>query len=135
MTLYEELLAEYDDQLLIEERDLVNDGLYCDGVVWINRNLTTAKKLAIVAEEIGHHETSSGDILDQENLFSQRQEIQARRWGYRKVLPPEKIQSAIKEGYLTIPDAAEYLDVDEQFLRYALEYYIQSEGWPQNRMR
>lgn len=130
MTTYEKLLAEYDDRLLIEERDLINDGLYCDGVIWINRSLPSAKKLAIAAEEIGHHETTAGDILDQRSLLSQRQELQARRWGYRKILPPERIQSAINDGYTAIPDIAEYLDVDEQFLRDALDYYVQSEDWP-----
>lgn len=130
MTRYEELLAEYDDRLLIEERDILNDGLYCDGVVWINRNLTSAEKIAIAAEEIGHYETSSGDILDQKDLLSQRQELQARRWGYRKVLPPARIRKAIEEGYTTISDVAEYLDVDEQFLVNALTYYVQSGEWP-----
>lgn len=134
MTRYEELLAEYDGRLLIEERDLITDGLYCDGVVWINRNLTAAEKIAVAAEEIGHYETSSGDILNQGDLQSQRQEIQARRWGYRKVLPPERIQKAIEEGYTTIPDVAEYLDIDEQFLVNALAYYVQSGDWPPKQL-
>ena len=129
MTRYEEFLADYDNQLLIEERNLINDGLYCDGVIWINRNLTSAEKLAVAAEEIGHYATSSGDILDQKDILSQRQELQARRWGYRKIAPPERIRSAIDDGYTTISDVAEYLDVDEQFLVSALTYYVQSGEW------
>ena len=65
MTKYEELVAEYDQEVNIEERNMLNNGLYCDNIIWIKGTLTTAEKTSIVAEEIGHYKTTAGDILDQ----------------------------------------------------------------------
>lgn len=123
MTKYEELIAEYDSELLIEERPIKNDGLYSDNVVWINKDLGTASKYCILAEEVGHYQTSNGDILDQSSLENQKQELRARRWAYEKLLPLDDIMLAIRNGHTEIWDMADYLEVDETFLRAALKHY------------
>lgn len=123
MTKYEELIAEYEEEMLIQERAMKNDGLYSDGVAWINRGLPTASKHCILAEEIGHYTTSIGNILNQDDIANQKQELAARRWAYNKILPPELIQFAFSDGHTEIWDMAEYLDVDEEFLRDALKDY------------
>lgn len=122
MTKYEELIGEY-EQLIIEERPMINDGLYADGCVWINKDMSANKKVCILAEEIGHYETTSGAILDQTNTGNRKQELIARKWAYNKVVPEEKISEAISEGYTEVWEIADHLDVDEQFLREALIYY------------
>lgn len=43
---------------------------------------TQAEKSCVLAEELGHHYTSSGDILDQDNIMKQKQEYRARLYGY-----------------------------------------------------
>ena len=123
MTKYEELLAEYEEELFIQERPMKNDGLYADGCAWINANKSSSSKRCILAEEVGHYKTTVGDILDQTSIENQRQELRARRWAYNKILPPELIQFAFADGHTEIWDIAEYLDVDEKFLREALIYY------------
>ncbi|MFR1698752.1 MAG: ImmA/IrrE family metallo-endopeptidase [Anaerovoracaceae bacterium] len=123
MTKRKELVAEYDNELLIEERPIKNHGLYADNVVWINKNLNTASKYCILAEEVGHYQTSHGDILDQTSLDNQKQELKARRWAYEKILPIGLIRFALNDGHTEIWDMAEYLDVNENFLREALKYY------------
>ena len=123
MTSYEELLAEYDDRIEIKERHMLNAGLYCDGHIWINKEMTERQKACILAEEIGHHETSAGDITLCADLNSEKQERTARVWGYKKILPPEKILKAFSEGYVQASEIADYLDVDEEFLLEAIEYY------------
>lgn len=122
MTKHEQLMAEYDD-LYIEERSMINDGLYADGCVWINKDMPTSKKLAVLAEEIGHYETSSGNILDQNNTSNRKQELAARKWAYEKLVPIENIQFAFADGHTEIWDMAEYLDLDEEFLKEALIHY------------
>ena len=122
MTKHEKLMAEYDD-LYIEERQMINEGLYADGCIWINEKMPSNKKLAILAEEIGHHETSSGNILDQDDTSNRKQELTARKWAYEKVLPREAIETAFETGHTELWDIAEYLDIDEAFLREALKYY------------
>ena len=122
MTKYEELIGEY-EHLIIEERPMINDGLYADGCVWINQDMPTNRKACVLAEEVGHYETSSGDILDQTDTGNRKQELTARKWAYNKVVPEEKISEAISAGYTEVWEIADHLDVDEQFLREALKYY------------
>lgn len=122
MNKYEKLQAEYDN-LYIEERPMKSDGLYADGHIWINDGLLTVQKACILAEEIGHYETSSGDILDQEDANNRKQEYAARRWAYEKLVPIENIHFAVADGHTEIWDMAEYLEVDEAFLREALKFY------------
>ncbi len=122
MTTYEALLSEYGDKLNIEERSMLHDGLYCDNVVWINRNLPTSRKACILAEEIGHYTTSVGDILDIRDLDNARQELRARVWAFNKLLSVDQIVDAASKGYTEVYEMAEYLGVDEKFLRDYLVY-------------
>ena len=122
MTKYEELMAKYDN-LHIEERPMKNDGLYADDCIWINGNIPECRRYCILAEEIGHYETSVGDILDQTNTNNRRQERAARKWAYEEILPVENILFAAQDGHTEIWDMAEYLEVDEAFLKDALRYY------------
>ena len=44
-------------------------GLYCDGYIAINKDIETeTERACILAEELGHYYTSSGDIIDQRNI-------------------------------------------------------------------
>ncbi len=81
MTKYEILMAKYDN-LHIEERSMKNDGLYADGCIWINNNMPECRQYCTLAEEIGHYETSTGDILDQTDVSNRRQKRAVRRRAY-----------------------------------------------------
>lgn len=75
MNTYELLLdtAEKDGITVTEKFDLSETrfkGLYCDGVIAINHTLTTnAEKNGILAEELGHHYTTHGNILNTQNVY------------------------------------------------------------------
>jgi len=123
MTKYEELMAIY-DQLIIEERNMINDGLYGDGCIWIREDLPENRKYCILAEELGHHLTTAGNILDQkDNVINRKKELVARRWAYEHILPRDLIEHTVRCGYTETWDIAEHLEVDEQFLKDALVYY------------
>ena len=88
---YEELLQDADDEQVHvhESVDLNGDsagekrlnGLYVDGHIALDSQLkTTAEKTSILAEEMGHHFTSVGDITDLKNVNSRQQELDARLW-------------------------------------------------------
>ena len=123
MTKYEELMAEYDWELIIEERPIKNAGLYADGVTWIREDMTIAEKYCVLAEEIGHHETSVGNILDLSSMDNIKQELKARKWAYEKILPIESILAAFQLGFHQVWELAEHLEVDEKFLYDALVHY------------
>ena len=60
-------------------------GLYCDGTIAIKDNIdTTTEKACVLAEELGHHYTSVGNIIDMEYTGNRKQERQARLWGYNR---------------------------------------------------
>lgn len=120
---YEDLLKEYENELDITERPMRNDGLYADGCVWINCKMPESRKVSILAEEIGHHETSSGDILNLDNMDNARQEQRARKWAYKKLIPFEDVLRAVSAGCTRLWEFAEYLNVDEAFVKECFECY------------
>ena len=79
--------------------------------------MLSSKKLAILTEEIGHHKTSVGNILDQDDTNNRKQELTARKWTYEKVLPRAAIETALETGH------TELWDIAEAFLRDALKHY------------
>ncbi|WEG13960.1 ImmA/IrrE family metallo-endopeptidase [Pullulanibacillus sp. KACC 23026] len=99
-------------------------GLYSDNVIWINKKIkSTIEKACILAEELGHHFTTSGDILNQNSIMNRKQELRARSWAYEKLIPLNKIIQAQKEGIKNRYELAEYLGVTEEFLQHALDRY------------
>ena len=82
---YEQLLTTADQNgLLVKEKTLVqHDGLLRGKRIAIRKDIETqAQKSCVLAEEIGHHCTSSGDILDQTDIMNRKQEYRARFYGY-----------------------------------------------------
>ncbi|KSV59814.1 hypothetical protein [Acetivibrio ethanolgignens] len=80
--------------------------LYCNGVIAINSNIqTNSEKSGILAEELGHHYTTFGNITDLESTENQN-----------------------KANCLTLNEMAEHLEVSEEFLSEALEYYRKKYG-------
>ena len=123
---YEALLDEaYENGLIVKEKPLkYKDGRIKGNKIAIRESIETTKaKACILAEELGHYYTTVGDILDQTVTENRRQEHVARKWAYEKILPIENILFALQDGYTEIWDMAEYLEVDEEFLRDALKYY------------
>jgi Zn-dependent peptidase ImmA (M78 family) len=99
-------------------------GLYCDGVIAINKKLsTTAEKTCILAEELGHYYTSYGNIINQEIISNRKQELRAKRWAVRYLVPFSSIVRAFEAGCKNCSEAADYIGVTEEFLRYAFKAY------------
>lgn len=117
---YEKLLNEaHQNNIDIYEKEMSPKikGLYADNVIWINSTINkTNEKSCILAEELGHHHTSSGDILNQSHLESRKQEKQARKWAHTKLITLSSIIEAYKGGVNSRFELAEYLNVTEEFL-------------------
>lgn len=73
-------------------------GLYCNGTVALNEDMTQVEKSCVLAEEIGHHCTSSGDILDQTDIMNRKQEYRARFYGYNLKIGLTGLIRAYKVG-------------------------------------
>lgn len=98
-------------------------GLYCNGTVALNEDMTQVEKSCVLAEEIGHHCTSSGDILNQTDIMNRKQEYRARLYGYNLKVGLTGLISAYEEGCRNLYEMAEYLDVTEEYLRNVINCY------------
>ena len=99
-------------------------GLYYDGVIAINENIsTTAEKTCVLAEELGHYYTSYGDIIDTSITANRKQEVKARRWAVKRLAPLKSIIKAFEAGCRSMYEMAEHLGVTEEFLIRTFETY------------
>lgn len=130
MTNYEKLSIKAQKQdLKVVEVDLeANDGFYCDGYIFINKSLNDKEKYCVLAEELGHYETSYGNILDQNNISNVKQELKARRWGYKHIVTLEGIIEAFENNCLNEYEMAEYLGVTDEYFRECIEDYKRQYG-------
>lgn len=133
LNIYEELLDEaVDNNILVKEVALKSksDGLYKDGKIAINKNTlnTIAEKACILAEELGHHYKTYGNIIDLNNIDNMKQENKARNFAYDKLVGVSGIVKAYLKGCRNISEIADYLNVTELFLRDAIGYYSNKYG-------
>ncbi|WP_251393102.1 ImmA/IrrE family metallo-endopeptidase [Mediterraneibacter agrestimuris] len=104
-------------------------GFYIDGNIAINTSVSSeTEKACIIAEELGHHHTSVGDIINMSDSQNRKQERQARLWGYNKLIGLNGIIKAFQAGHHSRHDAAEYLEVTEEFLQECIDCYRDKYG-------
>lgn len=132
---YDELLSTYDNVVKIKEdnfykNDLLKDfkGLYKNGKIAINSELKINEKICVLAEELGHHFTSSGNILNIEDIGNIKQEKRARNWAYEQLVKITELISAFNKGVVDRYELAEYLNVTEEFLEEAIQHYREKYG-------
>ena len=123
---YEQLLTAADQEgLLVKEQPLTgHDGLIRDSRIAIRKDIETqAEKSCVLAEEIGHYRTSSGNILDQNKVESRKQEYRARLYGYNLKIGLAGLIRAYEARCRNRYEMAEYLDVTEEYLEEAIDCY------------
>ncbi len=127
---YDSLLVAADSLgLVTREKDLqAYDGRIKGTRVAIRHTIPTyRKKACVLAEELGHYFTSSGDILD-DTPKSRKQERKARMWAYDLQVGLHGLIEAKEAGCKTIYEIAEYLDVPISFLNDCLKCYRDKYG-------
>ncbi len=130
---YEDLLEECtsNDVFVIENAKFrsKSDGLINGNVIGINKKICTSKKRAcVLAEELGHYHTTVGNITMNATTSDKKQELRARAWAYNKMIGLNGIVNSYKHGCYSLNDTAEYLEVTENFLLEALQYYKSKYG-------
>lgn len=131
MTKYELLTEEaYKSGLSIKEKPLQgHDGRIYKYRIAIRRDIeTNTEKTCVLAEELGHYYTTTGDILDQSDTMNRKQEYRARLWGYNRLIGLMGIINAYIHGCQTLYEMAAYLDVTEEYLREAIFCYKNKYG-------
>ena len=132
MTKYEKLLVKAEKLGVkikeIDFGDYEECGYYNNSKILINQNLSEKQKYIILAEELGHHFLTYGDISDQKKVQNRKQERIARNWGYEKIVGIIDIINAFNAGARNKYEMAEYLEITEPFLESAIKYYKEKYG-------
>lgn len=127
---YEELLIEADNnQLITKEKDLRSSkGRIKGNRIAIRHGMTEREKACVLAEELGHHYTTTGNILDQSKVENRKQELRARAIAYNKMMGLSGIIQSYQAGCHNRYEIADYLNITEEFFDEALEYYKNKHG-------
>lgn len=132
MTNYETLLAEaYDSGVSVKEKILKSDSdaLILGNKIAIRKDIPTlVEKSCVLAEELGHFHTSTGNIIDLQDIRNRKQENTARLWAYNAKIGLLGIIHSYRENCRTLHEMAECLGVTEVFLQDALECYKSKYG-------
>lgn len=128
---YETLLEEAaKDKLIVKEKDLrSSDGRIKGKKIAIRKSIpTSVQKACVLAEELGHHYTSYGNIINLNDTANRKQELRSRAWAYNKKIGLIGIVNAYKQHCRNLYEVAEYLEVTEEFLEESLRYYRSKYG-------
>lgn len=132
MNKYECLVEEAcKDGIDVYENNFKNNrikALYIDGNIFMNEKLTVDEKACYMAEELGHHYTSYGNIIDVNDVQNRKQERQARLYGYNKMVGLRGIISAFQAGCQNVYEIAEHLHVTEDYLQECINCYREKYG-------
>lgn len=131
MNSYEILLSEASENgLVVKEKPLkYNNGRIKGSRVAIRQDLSTSvEKACVLAEELGHHYTSYGNILNQSDTSNRKQELRARAWAYNKQIGLLGLIRAYEHGCRNRFEIAEYLEVTEEVLEECLSFYQNKYG-------
>ena len=131
MNSYEILLSEASENgLVVKEKPLkYNNGRIKGSRVAIRQDLSTSiEKACVMAEELGHHYTTYGNILDQSDASNRKQELRARAWAYNKQIGLLGLIRAYEHGCRNRFEVAEFLEVTEEVLEECLIFYRNKYG-------
>lgn len=122
---YDFLLDEsYNAGLSVKERPFSTyDGRIKNRNIYLRRDMNTVEKSCVLAEELGHHYTTVGNILDQSDEGNRKQELRARLWAYNKKIGLQGIVNAFEARVTNADEMAEFLEVTPEFLNDAIKCY------------
>lgn len=128
MNSMERLMAEFDNRLTFIFDDNMPNGLHgliVNDTVYLNSNLPFNRVVATLAEEIGHYKTGiPTDVTDLSIRFNHKEEIKARRWSYKKILPYRNLEKFIKNKHCVESyEIAEEFEIPEDIVEEVVEMY------------
>ena len=140
---YEELIEEYAGEVNVIEHDIKENpivrakggkGFYYRsadqkvGTAIIDSTLSSIDKKCTLAEELGHHYTSCGNILSLKYGNAEKQERIAREWGAIKLVSPQELSRyyLMYEGDIT--KIAEEMQLTPETIHIYLKYISRKKG-------
>lgn len=127
---YETLISQYPQLTVKEVTSLPAKlaGLTMDNLILIDKHRGKYERHGILAEEIGHYETTYGDITDLNNVRNLKLELFARRWGYKKIVSLDKLIECYTLNYISLEEVCTYLEITAEYLKTSIDHYSSSLG-------
>ena len=127
---YDALLDEANAEgISIKERPFKTyDGRLKGKDIYLRKDMNTTEKTCVLAEEMGHHYTTVGNILDMESAQNRKQERQARLHGYNRLIGLVGLIEAYEHGCRNRYEIAEFLEVTDEFLEDCINCYRDKYG-------
>ena len=127
---YESLVLEYPHLLIKEVKDIPKGlaGLYTDNMILIDKYRDWYEKHCVLAEEIGHHETTYGDITNSKSMTNRKLELVARRWGYEKIVSFDNLIECYEMGYKSLEEVCTHLEITASYLKTSVDHYSSRHG-------
>lgn len=126
---YPKLTIEIDDELPSKLGGLYERYIDCPhGNIVLSGKIDYYIQNGHLAEEIGHHETSYGNITNayrrQYNVDAARQELRARRYGHKLILPLERLIKCYEHGHWgDIYEMCLCLEIDRSHFKNIIDDY------------
>ena len=115
----------------VVEIDLGTDtpcGKCIGDTIFINNRVTTNEKKCVLAEELGHYHLTIGDITDLKSINNRKQELKARRYGYKLLIEPYDIVHTMKQGCSNKYELSDFLNISEEFFEELIEDFKKQYG-------
>lgn len=127
---YDTLLDEANAEgISVKERPFKTyDGRLKGKDIYLRKDMNTTEKTCVLAEEMGHHYTTVGNILDMESIQNRKQERQARLHGYNRLIGLAGLIEAYEHGCRNRYEIAEFLEVTDEFLEDCINCYRDKYG-------
>lgn len=101
-----------------------------DGIITLTGNVDYYLQNGYLAEEIGHHETTTKNILDAYtpskgiDINSLKEELQARRYGHDLAVPLQKLIDCYEQGvWGNVYDMCLSMGIDRSYFKQVIEDY------------
>ncbi|MEG1312404.1 MAG: ImmA/IrrE family metallo-endopeptidase [Romboutsia sp.] len=100
----------------------------------------TKKYISVLAEELGHHFTSIGNLTAEsityrDKLNLSKQEMRARRWAANYLISDDEITVAILQNISTLYGLSSHFNVTEEIIKYKLlSIYLNEDKYNSTRL-
>ncbi|EJA1952365.1 toxin [Staphylococcus pseudintermedius] len=130
MSKYEELMKKHSHIPISDNYKLKGNfkGIFANGAILIDKDLSNFQKHAVLAEEIAHYKYTYGNILDQSNMLNKKLELFARRKAYESVITLQGLIDAYNNGISNIHEMADFFEVNLSFVQECLKHYQMKYG-------
>lgn len=89
---------------------------------------TSSKMKEVFAEELGHYFCDATYRFNSDPAFINKQEYCAKKWSFFKLIPYNKLKSAIYNGANTLYSLADCFDVTCEYMHNAVIFYTEKYG-------